>query len=123
MFKSNSDAAAAVQAISQDGAESNRNHAALPGEWAYHNGGVLSGAAIHDILDRLDKASQVARRIDARQMKLDGSHGKDYRSPVLRLAGLIEGIYNTLDREYGNAQYVHDVREELIPVSKIRRGH
>jgi hypothetical protein len=142
MFKSNTDIAA-VHQISQEGAveyrlspvdeliqggassqersESNRNHAALPGEYPYHNGAVLSGAVINDILDRLDKASQVARRIGARQQKLDGKHGSKYRAPTHRLAGLIQGIYNTLAREHGEAQYVHDVREELIP--KIRRGH
>jgi hypothetical protein len=72
--------------------------------------------AISDILCRLDQASRVARRIDARQRKLDGDHGTVSRSPALRLAGLIKGIYNTLDREHVNAQYVHDVRMKLVPV-------
>jgi hypothetical protein len=36
--------------------------------------------------------------------------------PMLRLAGLIKGIYNTLDREHTNAEYVHDVRMKLVPV-------
>jgi hypothetical protein len=72
------------------------------------HGAALPWFVIRDVLERMDQASQVARRIDARQRKPD--HGKDCRSPVLRLAGLIKGIYSTLDREYCNAQCVHDVR-------------
>jgi hypothetical protein len=73
------------------------------------HGVAMHWSVIDDILSRLDQASRVARRIDARQRKLDGDHATGCRSPVLRLAGLIKGIYNTLDRAHGRSQYVDDV--------------
>jgi hypothetical protein len=80
-----------------------------------HTGAVIRQVEISIILERLDKAFRTARRIDARQRKLEA--GRDGRhSPTFRLAGVIKGIYNTLDRAHGHAQYVHDVRMKLIPV-------
>jgi hypothetical protein len=94
------------------GAEMKRPKSRKPAKPAYSptyllTGSILPQVAIREILVRLDKASSVARRIDARQRKLNGDRR---RSPVDRLAGLIKGLYNTLDREHGNSQYIHDVR-------------
>jgi hypothetical protein len=80
-----------------------------------HTGAVIRQVEISKILERLDRAFRTARRIDARQRKLEvDRNGR--RSPTFRLAGVIKGIYNTLDKEHMNAQYVHDVRMKLVPV-------
>jgi hypothetical protein len=88
-----------------------------------NTGVVVPQIEIAKLLERLDQASLTARRIDARQRKANGNHGGKYRSPTLRLAGLIKSIYDTLDRVHGEGLYVHDVREKLIPVSKISGPH
>jgi Peptidase S24-like len=86
------------------------------------HGVALPWFVLSEILERLDQASEVARRIDARQRKLGGDHATHYRSPVLRLAGLIKGIYSTLDREWGNAKCVDDVRCHKPPFSGATVG-
>jgi hypothetical protein len=97
-----------------------------PAEGEYCAGYLLTGSilrqvTISELLERLDKAFLVASRIDARQQKLNGARR---RSPVRRLAGLIKGIYNTLDREHGKAAYIHDVRvaKHLSAMSRIQWG-
>jgi hypothetical protein len=82
--------------------------------WAYHNGAVMRGAAINDILDRLDKASRVARRLSTpTERESDDANVRALRASMLKVARMVKGIYNTIDREYGKSQYVHDVRVKL----------
>jgi hypothetical protein len=84
-----------------------------------HTGAVIPQLEISKILQRLDKAFCTARRIDARQWKLEGGRG-GRRSPTFRLAGAIKGIYKTLDKVHGHAEYVHDIRLPHIAVIQYR---
>jgi hypothetical protein len=84
-----------------------------------HTGAVIPQVEISKILQRLDEAFYVARGIDARQRKLEGGQN-GRRSPVLRLAGRIRGIFNTLDKVHGHAEYVHDIRLPHIAVLQYR---
>jgi hypothetical protein len=74
------------------------------------HGAAVRWNVFREISKRLDKAADVARRIDARQQKLDGGHKTASRSPVLRLAGMIRGINNYLDHEHGKSICLDDVR-------------
>jgi hypothetical protein len=84
-----------------------------------HTGAVIPQVEISKILQRLDEAFYVARGIDARQRKLEGGQN-GRRSPVLRLAGRIRGIFKTLDKVHGHAEYVHDIRLPHIAVLQYR---
>lgn len=80
------------------------------------------GAAVHwnvfrTLYERVERASEVARQIDARQRKRSGNKKNASRSPILRLAGMISGINRYLDHEHGNSAYVDDVR---YPASSSR---
>jgi hypothetical protein len=80
------------------------------------------GAAVHwnvfrTLYERVERASEVARQIDARQRKRSGNKKNASRSPILRLAGMISGINKYLDHEHGNSAYVDDVR---YPASSSR---
>jgi hypothetical protein len=86
-----------------------------------NTGVVIRQLDISTILERLDKAFCTARRIDARQRSL-GVDRDGRRSPTFRLAGLIKGIYETLDNVHGNARYVHDVRSCKAPSSGATVG-
>jgi hypothetical protein len=82
-----------------------------------HTGAVIPQLEISKMLERLDRAFCTARRIDARQRKLEGSRD-GRRSPTFRLAGVIKGIYNTLDKVHGNGEYVHDIRLAHVQVTR-----
>jgi len=70
-------------------------------------GVAMPSSIIRDLFRRLDEATEIALKIDARETK--AGRGLNYRSPVRRLAGKIKGIYNTLDVAYGHAICLDDV--------------
>jgi hypothetical protein len=72
-----------------------------PAEPVGFHGAAVRWNVIHEVLDRLKKASDAARRAGAP-----------------KVAGLINGIYRYLDVAHGNATYVHDVRNPTKPVPR-----